>query len=81
MEIGKKWKVESDRNNVTLFKKGKNRKTGLDTWHTEGYYPTVKAALHGMVEIEIKLTELKNLQIINDKIIELHNLIETLKEK
>ena len=79
MEIGKHYKVESDRNNVTLFKKGKNKKTGADTWHTEGYYPTVKAALHGMVEIEIKETELKDLQTVLTKITELHNLIETLE--
>lgn len=81
MQIGNKYKIESDRNNVTLFKKGKNKKTGADTWHAEGYYPTVKAALHGMVEIEIKLTELKDLQTVLTKITELHNLIETLEVK
>ncbi len=81
MEIGKRWKIESDRFNITLFKRGKNRKTSADTWHTEGYYPTVKDALHGMVELEIKDTDLKDLQTIHATITELPNLLETLKEK
>jgi len=81
MEIGKHWKVESDKCNIILYKRGKNKKTGADTWKVEGYYYSIKEALHALIEMEIKETELKDLQTVLTKITELHNLIETMKEK
>ncbi len=79
MLIGKNWKIESDDMNVILMDLHKSKK-GEESWEIEGYYPTVKEALHGLVELEIKSTELKDLQTVCDKIMVLHYLIDTIKE-
>lgn len=85
MLIGKNWKIESDEWNVILYKRhpaGLNRKTGKmgteDTWSPEGYYSTIKNALSGMVDYEIRATELKELKTISAKIEELYAVISSL---
>ena len=77
MLIGTKYKIESPLN-VILSKKGKT-KEGEEKWTGIGYYSSVKSALHGLVEIEVKATELKDLKTIVAKIDELHKLIEGLE--
>lgn len=79
MELGRNWKIESDSLNIKLFKK--SQKSGAKKlWIEMGFYSSVKNALHGLVEHGVKETELKDIKTINDKIEELHTLIENLEE-
>jgi len=81
MLIGRNWKIESDSMNVTLFKRGVSKKSGKETWRGEGYFGTIKEALHELVNLEIRQTGLTDLKTINNKIEELHELIDSLKEE
>lgn len=77
MLIGNNWKIESDSLNVILSKKSRKTKVGK-FWATQGFYPNVKEALHALVDQEIKDTELVDIKTVNDKIEELHSLIDNL---
>ena len=81
MEIGKRWKVEADSLNVILLKKrtrkSREGKTYQD-WETIGYYSTPANALKGLVNYEVRETELKDLQTVVDKIVELEKQIDGL---
>jgi hypothetical protein len=72
MKIGTNWKIESDELNVILFKRQRH------TWRAEAYFSTVRNALHYLINTEINRTELKDLKTVNDKVGELHQLIENL---
>jgi len=84
MLIGKNYKIESDSLNVILFygsiQKRRATNEPFERWNPIGYYSTVKNALHGLVNREIKATELKDLQTVVAKIDELHQLIDSLPE-
>lgn len=53
--------------------------TGKQTWGVKGYYSTIKSALHGIIDQEIRDTNLKDIQTVINKIDELHSLIDNLK--
>ncbi len=62
MNIGKKYKIESDALNVVLFerevtKKGKH--IGKENWRPVGYYSSLLNALDGLINKEINETGLK----------------------
>ncbi|MBU2177667.1 MAG: hypothetical protein KJ556_21455 [Gammaproteobacteria bacterium] len=82
MLIGKNHKIESDSMNVILSKKVKRVKkdTGEkhDAWQCIGYYATVANALHGLVNQNIKDTELTDIKAIAAEINNLHKMIEAL---
>ena len=87
MLIGNKYKVESDKENVTIYKrkviKG-NRKgspsnrVGESYWVALGYFTTVKGALGFIVEHEIKGSGLEDFETVVEKVQELHDLIKGL---
>ena len=83
MKIGKNWEIKSDSMNVTLLKKVTIRATPKkpkhDIWKIEGYYSTIKGALTGLVDAEVRSTALKDLETISKKQDELYKLIEGLK--
>lgn len=77
MLIGNSWKIESDSMNVILSKK--SRKTNVGKfWKVQGFYSSIKEALHALVDQEIKDTELLVLKTVEEKIEELHTLIDNL---
>ncbi len=82
MLVGKKYKLEADSLNVTLFKKRKRTrksdKQSYEDWEIIGYFATPSSALHAMVDQGIRDTELTDLIIISGKIDELHTSIESL---
>ena len=80
MLIGKKWKIESDSMNITLFKKAKSKKANTETWATVGFYADVPNALHELVNQGVRDTELTDLKTIVAKIDELHKMIEKVKK-
>jgi len=79
MFIGKKWKIESDSLNITLLRKVIRKpkdKLPYEDWEVEGYFRNVANALKGLVDLEVKETELKDLQTVAKKIDELEKLID-----
>ena len=86
MQIGKDWKIEADELNVTLLKRhpagGVKRGFGVvstkDNYVNHTFYSNVKNALKGLVDQEIRNTELKDLKTVVAKIEELYNLIGSL---
>ena len=71
MIINDNWKLEADDLNITLLRKrGKSHarsKVGAESYEPF-YYATIAGALHGMLEKEIKSTQLKDIKAINAKI-------------
>ena len=76
MNIGKKWKIESDELNVTLYECHKSRRTGHEYWRPHSYYSSVTNALKGLVNININRSGLRDLETVSQKIEELYRLIE-----
>jgi len=70
MNIGKNFKIESDKMNVTLYR-WKTDKKGESYWSPLGYYSTVKNALSGLVDQGVRDTGLTDLRIVVAKIDEL----------
>ena len=82
MLIGKRYKLESDSLNVTLFKKRKRTRksdeTKYEDWEIIGYFATPSNALHELVDLGVRDTELKDLKTITSAITALHTSIESL---
>lgn len=78
MLIGKKWKIESDNLNVTLYEKHWNKKREKDYWTPHSYYSTVHNALEGVIQQEIKGTGLKDFETVVQKVEELKLLLAPL---
>lgn len=76
--INKTYKIDTDKvHNFILKRKGSNKEGGEGTsWNTIGFYQTVKQLYHAVVELEIKDSSLIDLKALNDKVGELHELIE-----
>lgn len=68
MIINDKWKLESDDLNITLMRKRRRKsKEGVESWECF-YYATIAGTLTGMLDKEIRATQLKDIKTINDKI-------------
>lgn len=84
MKINENYKIEAidERNVVLIERKVPKTEPGKEPkkpyWKVEGYYPSVNFALKGLVTKEINSTGLKSLKKINDKIKELHEMIDNL---
>lgn len=76
MLIGKNWKIESNELNITLYERRESKKEGREYWRVHSYYSSVASALKGLVNIDVNHTDLKDLEAVNQKIEELHRLIE-----
>ena len=76
--INKTYKIDTDRtHNYILKRKGANEEGEEDkSWKTVGFYQTVKQVYHAVVELSIKESSLIDLKALNDKVAELHGLIE-----
>jgi len=75
MEIGKRYKIESDSLNVTVFKKTIPRNTKKENWKAIGYFANVKNALMFLVDLGVNETGLKDLRTVVNKQEELYKLI------
>jgi len=65
--IGDKYKIDADNLNITVWEKkiaerGKN--TGKPYWTARGYYPNLRAALHGLVGMEVEESHLKDVKTV-----------------
>lgn len=83
MNIGNKYKIESDSMNITLFEKkraqAKPDKPSHDYWVTIGYFATPQNALKFLVDLGVKETGMKDLAALVKKQEELYDLINSLK--
>lgn len=75
MIINENYKIESDALNVTLFHRGKGKKT----WVPAGYFSNPHNALDFMVKKEIQGTGLADFKTVCQKIDELTTLVNSLK--
>lgn len=83
MIINDEYQVTTDGDaNVMLMKKfEKKTEEGQPTeygYKAIGYYPTLKSALKDWTRKELFSTELKDLKTVNDKLEEIHNIINNL---
>ena len=68
MEIGNRYKIESNAKNFILYEKVKRK--GLKTeetyeyWREMGYYATFEGALNRLIDQKVRDIELKDLKII-----------------
>ncbi len=79
MLIGRKFKIESEDLNITLFKKNTSKKTGKDYWVAIGYFSTVKSALKEFADMGLRESKLKDLISVAKKQDEIYRLIKNLK--
>lgn len=70
MFITKEWQIKTDPLNIKLYHVSKRS--------PYGYYSTIKEALHGLVEHEVKSEGLEDLKRLDAKLDALHDQINTL---
>jgi len=78
VNIGDKYKIESDELNVALYEKyiskeGKNK--GKPQWKPVSYHGNVESALKSLVDKEINGTGLRDIKTVVTKVEELKKLI------
>lgn len=74
MNIGKKYKIESDSLNVILYRKERKKDGGI-RWKAICFFATLGGALKELVNLEVRLTQLKDLETVVKKQEELMGLI------
>ncbi len=79
MNVGRKYKIESDALNIMVSLKKTTKKTKKEYWISIAYFSSVKNALKYMVDLEVNETGLKELKEVARKQEELYRLIEGLK--
>jgi len=79
MEIGDKYKIESDNLNIIVSRKERIKKTNKDYWRNLAYFSTPQNALNFLVDLEVRETELKDITTVIKKQDALYELIKTLK--
>lgn len=82
MQIGEKYRIESDDLNVTLYCRMNPRKnrSGLSAgWRAIGFFSNVKDALKHLVNLEVMETGMKDLETVVKKQEELFHLIKSLE--
>ena len=83
MEIGIRYKIESNAKNVILYEKVKRKRliTGetYEDWREMGYYATLEGALKELAEMKLRETELKDVKTIVCKQDEIYKLIDSIR--
>lgn len=79
MLVGKKYKVESDALNVIVYVKEIAKKTREIRWRPIAYFSSVKYALCYFANLELKSTELQDLETISRKQEEILAVVNSLK--
>lgn len=85
MLIGKDWKIETDPMNVLLFRRmvadpkcHLTKVAGAERWQIFGYFADIKGVLHELVRQGVRDAGLVDLRVLDAKIDNLHQLIESL---
>ena len=81
MEIGNRYKIESNAKNFILY--GKVKRKGLKTgetyedWREMGYYATIESAFNGLIDQKVRDSELKDLKVVLKEISDLREMVGT----
>ena len=79
MEIGNRYKIESNAKNVVLYEKIKRKrlKTGetYEDWREIGYYATIESAFNGLIDQKVRDSELKDLKVVLKEIADLREMV------
>jgi len=67
MLIGKKYKIESDSLNITVYKKAKSKNTGTTNWRVIAFFSKTKNAMKYLANLELMETGLKDINTIIKK--------------
>ena len=78
MKIGKKYKLESDSSNITLYEKRINKKTKTEYWTTLAYFSIPKNALNFLADHKLRESGFKDLETITKRQDEIYALIKSL---
>ena len=78
MDIGHKFKIESDSLNITLSKRRVSEKTHKEYWQSIGYFSRFGNALKSLIDLEVRETHLEDLRVVCEKQDELYKLIDSL---
>jgi len=71
--INNTWRIDQDSMNYILQKKASSEGT---KWKHYGYYQTIGQVYHALVDLAIKECSLRDVRAFNDRVEELHSLIE-----
>lgn len=78
--INATWRINKDSRNYILEHKGRDESSeDGNKWTPVGYYQTVKQLYHALVGKGIKESSLSDIKALNDKVEELHALIDGAK--
>lgn len=79
-QINSTYRIDADRLNFVLKRKGQ-AEDGSEgkSWKPIGFYQTVNQLYHALVELSIKESSLVDIKVMNEKVNELHQLIENSK--
>ncbi len=70
--VGQTWKVwVVDSMNLAVSRRQVSKKSGKERWTIEGYFGTIAGCLHFIAERGVKETELRDLQMVVDRVEEL----------
>ena len=78
MQLGDKYKIDSDSMNVTLYEKGAS-KSGNVYWRPIAYFSSFKNALIYIADLEVMKTGLKDFQEVVKKQDEIYSLVRSLE--
>ena len=79
MNIGTKYKLDSDSLNITLKEKQENKKTGEVYWKAIGYFATPQEALRFLTLLKIRESEFVDLERVIKELDKTYALISSLK--
>jgi len=79
MQLGEKYKVESDSLNITLYEKGISKTNRKVYWRPIAYFSNLTNAFDHMVDLEVAKTSLKDFGAVVEKQKELHQFIKSLQ--
>jgi len=77
MKLGKRYKIEADALNLTVFKRRVTKKDKKVWWQPIGYFSRLQNALNFVADLEIADDGMRDLETITKKQDEIYKMIES----
>lgn len=74
--VGKNWGIGSDNLNIILYQRKVSKKTKKEYWRASYYFSNIKNALKGLVDQEVRDSDLTDVKSIAKKIDGLYDMID-----
>jgi len=81
MNLGTKYKIESDTMNVTVSQKQTKKKDKSEYWRAIGYFANIHNALKFIADLEVSETGMGDFKAVIKKQEEIYKLIDSLKKE